>query len=387
MMAVTLTTAEKALKDIYLSVVTDQLNLNSNPLYNRIKTSTNYVSGKDVVKLVRVGVNGGVGAGSEDGNLPSASGNRYVRFQSPLKNLFGQLEISDKAVLASNASAGAFVNLLNDEMEGLLKASKYHFSRMLFGDGTGTLATAVNGGVDGVMVDSLTNLAEGMVVDVLDPATGLPIANGERRTITSITREVGHVTLVGSGTLNVSSGHLLALQGSYKHELTGLEALFQSGALYGVDRTANPWMKANKATVAAISDNEIQLQMDKIDERSGGAVDFIVCSYDVRRAYVNYLAQNSRNLDVLSLEGGHKAISFAGIPVYADRFCSPKTMYLLDTSAFALHQLCDWRWMEDTNGHILHQVNGKPMYTATLVKYAELMCDKPAAQAKLTFTA
>ena len=60
------------------------------------------------------------------------------------------------------------------------------------------------------------------------------------------------------------------------------------------------------------------------------------------------------------------------------------TMYLLDTSAFKLHQLCDWRYLENENGKILRQTQGKPTYTATLVKYCDLICSRPNGQAKLT---
>lgn len=42
------------------------------------------------------------------------------------------------------------------------------------------------------------------------------------------------------------------------------------------------------------------------------------------------------------------------------------------------------RWLEGEDGKVLKQVAGKPVYTATLVKYAELMCYRPCGQAKLT---
>ena len=35
------------------------------------------------------------------------------------------------------------------------------------------------------------------------------------------------------------------------------------------------------------------------------------------------------------------------------------------------------------DGKILKQVPGKPVYTATLVKYAELMCENPSGQGML----
>ncbi|MCL2433378.1 MAG: phage major capsid protein, partial [Clostridia bacterium] len=329
--------------------------------------------------------NGGIGAGTEVGDLPTATGNRYTQFNAKLKNLYGQIEISDKAMLASGNSAGAFVNLLNDEMEGLMKASKFNFGRMLFGDGTGTLTiTKTTTASNVVNVLNTYNLAEGMVVDILSTG-GAPIVNGQGRLIMNVDRTADTITLSGSDVVTTANNNRIVLQGSNNLELLGLGAIFQpSGSLYGVPRNVNSWMQPHSAiNTLAIDDQKIQTAIDTVEEKSGGEIDFIVCSYGVRRAYQAYLQETSRNIDVMNLQGGFKAISFAGIPIVADRFCPPGTMYLLDSSEFTLHQLCDWRWLEDGAGHILHQVSGTAKYTATLVKYAELMCDKPAAQACL----
>ena len=132
---VTTQSADSVLKSYYLGVVADQLNKEANTLLARIRQTTSDVWGRDVRKAVRIGVNGGVGAGTEEGALPAAGGNRYAQFVSTLKNLYGTIEISDKAIRASQSNEGAFVNLLNDEMEGLVKSSAYNFGRMLFGDG------------------------------------------------------------------------------------------------------------------------------------------------------------------------------------------------------------------------------------------------------------
>ena len=48
-------------------------------------------------------------------------------------------------------------------------------------------------------------------------------------------------------------------------------------------------------------------------------------------------------------------------------------MYLLNTDDFALHQLCDWKWLEGEDGKVIKQVADKPVYKATLVKYADLI--------------
>jgi len=382
-MPVNLTTANKALKEFYLSVVADQINLHTNPFYARVKQSENYVSGNRVVKLCRVGLNGGIGAGSETGNLPTSAGNNYVQFSTELKNLYGQITISDKAIQASANSSGAFVNLLTDEMESLLSAAKYNFSRMLYGTGEGVLTTTkANSNTTTLLVDDTTGLVEGLVIDLLS-SSGTPLTNGLARTIASVDRVAHSITLTGAAVTTTPSSQI-TVQGSLFNEITGLGAIFSSvGSLYG--QPIGGWLKPHsQSAVGAISDLKIQTAIDTVEGRSGSNVDFITCSYGVRRAYVQELAQKSRNLDVVKLDGGFTAISYAGIPVYADRFCPAGTMFLLDTSAFTLHQLCDWRWIENSNGQVLHQVSGTPYYTATLVKYAELMCDRPNAQAKLS---
>ena len=84
---VTMTSADSALKSYYLGAVSEQLNTAVNPLLAQIKQSTADVWGKEVRRLVQFGVNGGVGAGTEEGELPAANGNGYAQFVTTLKNL------------------------------------------------------------------------------------------------------------------------------------------------------------------------------------------------------------------------------------------------------------------------------------------------------------
>ncbi len=377
---VTTQTADNALKSYYLDIVSDQLNLSANPLLAKIGRTTADVWGKDVRKLVRYGVNGGIGAGTEEGALPSAGGNRYAQFTASLKNLYGTVEISDKAIRASANNEGAFVNLLNDEMEGLVKSSSFNFGRMLFGDGSGKLATVTLVSGTEYTVDSVIALAEGMIIDLY--ASGSAIATG--RTVVAVDRSAKKITLSGASVTGAKDA-VVVLQNSYGLELTGLGAIFSDSAtLYGVTRAGNPWMNPYTETaVGAITENKIQKAMDKVEENAGSAVNFIVCSWGVRRALINELSK-SRHTETLELEGGFRALSFNGIPVVADRFCPEGTMYLLNTEDFRLHQLCDWQWLEGEEGKILRQKAGKPVYTATLVKYAELICSRPCGQAKLS---
>ncbi len=381
---VTLTSADNALKTLYLGVVAEQLNTAVNPLLARIEQTSSDVWGKEIRKLAPFGVNGGIGAGSEDGELPAPAGNNYAQFVLTLKNLYGTIEISDKAIRASADSSGAFVNLLEAEMEGLIRASKFNFGRMLYGDGSGTLCkvTAVSG--NELTVDGVNNVMEGMVVDVIGNTGKTAVVSARR--VTNVDREGKKITLGGAAlTGTVTVGDLLTVQGSYNKELTGLGAIFGSSeTLYGLNRASNKWLTPYKKTETSLSDVIIQKAIDSLEEVAGSTADFIVCSGGVKRAYQDYLITNRTNIDVMNLQGGYKAISYNGIPVVSDRFVPAGTMYILNSADFHLHQLCDWRWLEGDGGRIIKQVPNKPVYTATLVKYADLICDRPIGQAMIS---
>lgn len=395
---VTLQNADKALKEVYLGVVSDQLNTSVNPLLARINQTTNDVWGSEIKKVAPYGLNGGVGAGTETGDLPIAGGNNYEQFTLALKNLYGKIEISDKAMRASLSSAGAFVNLLNAEMEGLIKASSFNLGRMLYADGTGKLCKIADNSATTVTVDSVKNLMEGMVVDIID-ASGNILTGGGAKRITSVDRANKKVTLSGvtltASTLKVTTSqttqYYLCVQGSFGKELTGLGAIFNNtGSIYGLSRETYGWLipymkdlKTGDGTVQ-INDVKIQTVLDTLEETFDSKVDFICCSSGVKRNYQDYFSQYRTNIDFTELNGGFKAISYNNIPIVSDRFIDDNTMFLLNTKEFNLHQLCDWKWLEGEDGRVIKQNFNKPTYSATLVKYADLICNKPGGQAKLT---
>ena len=152
-----------------------------------------------------------------------------------------------------------------------------------------------------------------------------------------------------------------------------------------MDKAQNSWLTPYvQKSVGEISELTIQTALDTIEERSGKGVNFIVCSWGVRRALQQLFSANRRSIDTMELSGGFKAMNYNGIPIVADRFCPEGTMYLLNTDDFTFHQLCDWQWLSDDDGRVLKQVAGKPVYTATLVKYADLICARPNGQGMLT---
>ena len=382
---ITIQTADNALKSFYLDAVTEALDLKANPLLAQIQKTSANVVGKDVKKLVRLGMSGGISAGTETGALPTASEAEKVVFTSTLKNLYGTIEISDKALRASASDEGAFVNILNDEMQTLIKSASLNFGRMLYGDGTANIAMIT--GVDTantLALDTLKYVMEGMFVDFYT-ADGKPVEGASGVKVLCVKH--GEDTVVFDKNIGetVNPGDFVYVHDSMDNEITGLGAIFGDDNLYGVDRTNKYLLKPYKKTaVGEISESIIQKAIDSIEERSGEKVNFIVCSWGVKRALAEYYREFKVMMPSVELAGGYKAVTFNGIPVVADRFCPVGTMYLLNTDAFKINQLCDWKWLEGEDGKILKQVPNKPVYTATLVKYAELMCEKPCAQGMLS---
>ena len=381
---ISISTADKVLKDYYLDVVSEQMNTSTSPFLAMVEKTSDYVFGKDVKKVVTHDLNGGVVAGSETGEVPVFPGNSYAEFTLPLKNLYGSIEISDKALRASENNSGAVVNLLNAEMEGLLKASKNNVARMLFGTGDTMLCTVSDNTADGVIVTDANPFYIGMYVEVHNPIGEVVSEIGVAKVV-SVDKENNIVVFDKDSTL-FSGSQTIHVYGASDSELTGLKAIFSNtGTLYGLSKAQNPWLIPYTKTVSGtLTISDIQKTLDTIEERSGEQADVIICSWAVRRVLQKLFAENKIATEPMVLDGGYKAISYNGIPIIVDRFCPNDTMYLLNSKDFKLHQLCDWQWLESEDGKILHKIPGKAAYSATLVKYADLLCERPCGQAKIS---
>lgn len=386
-MTVTMSTADHVLKTAYLDVVAEYLDYKANPFLAKIKKTTDNVYGKEIKKVVRRGINGAFSAGTEDGELPEATGTNFAEFILTLKNLYGTIEISDKAIRASQNKSGAITNILNDEMESLMKSAELNFSRMLFGNQSGVVATVTLMDYNKIYVDTVANIVPGMKIYFVKPDGRIvkeyPVeVLGVNKLENYIDFDMNKVLI---SDFNIDDK--LCIQSGYTNELTGLDSLFndQITHMYGLNKSDYPNLLAKTYySVGNITEMKIQKAIDEVEDSYGGKINFIVCSSGVKRALIEHMSTYKRNMDVLDLQGGYKTVSFNGIPVVSDRFCPSGTMYLLNTDDFAIHQLCDWEWLEGEDGKILKQLPNKPVYRATLVKYADLLCSRPWAQVKLT---
>ena len=380
---ITIQNADAALKDYYLEAVTAQLNDNISPFFSAIEKNTDNVSGKDVKLAVVRGFSGNVIAGAEDGDLPDPYKNRYANITVPLKNIYGTIEISDKAMRASRESSGAFVNLINAEMEGLVSSAQHNFRRMLFGDGSGKLCKVLTKESASVYtVDNVKEYFVGMQVDVYTLVNDLGTGCSGIY-ITAVDKENNKITF-NKDIMDSITGGAVYVHGSKDSELTGLGAIFNSKTLYGYSKEKDPYFAPYIADAdGELNEGVLSDVLDYMEENFNSKINAILCSYKTRKKIASLADSNRRVVNTIDVRTGYGAVSVNDVPVYADKYCPDDRIIFINSDDFALYQLCDWEWLEDEDGKILKQIPGKAAYSATLVKYAELVCRKPCGQAML----
>ena len=382
---VNMNTVSSALKNFYIMPLREDINLKADAFASRVmRTEDNIVGYNKIVRAALVGANGGAGAGSETGALPASGENQYVNLESDTKNLYGTLEISDKIVKsATGQNPGAFVNILQQEMDTLTRTLKWNLARQMYGDGSGKLATlgAASASATVTASSSTQYLLPGLKVDLF-AADGTAIAQGLR--VLDVNHLTGAIKL--SQAVTCAAGAYLTVQGSAGYELTGLGKLFGggSGTLYGLNRADYSWMNPyESAAFGAITESGLQKVIDHLEDSYNVTVDHINCGSDAYGHYLELMNQRRTICDATVLEGGHRALMFNGIPLTRSRFMPANAIDLYDTSLFTLDQVSDWEWIEGETQQVLHQKPGYPVYTATIAKYCDLMCALPGGIARL----
>ncbi len=374
----------ESLKLFYLPRLRYQLNEQASVFLAQLERDTENVVGKEIVMALRYGRVGGIGNRADDGTLPTPNSRKTKQAKWETKNLFARFQISDKTIRASRTNVGAFASMLETEISDCETDAKQDLSRQCLGDGTGLLATVT--AVDVVdpkiyTVDNITFFAEGMLLDVVDPASGTP-RNTDPVEVTIVDEANSKIT-INAAVSGAAANDELYIYGNKDMELTGIKAVFEAPTLYGLDRSVYQWLNATRVNVnGEISEVIIQQAIDDADRKAGANINFLYCSYGVRRAYQNLLTAQKQLVNTLELKGGWKALSYNGIPLMADKYVPAQKMYCLDLNDWKLYQMADYEWL-DEDGAMLHRVSDKPVWEATLIKYCDLGCQKPRGQVEL----
>ena len=386
---ITIQTAESALKNIYLDTVINDINTKTNPFLTMIAENTKEVATREARANIRYGNEGSVAASTEDGELPFGD-EQIVEAISPIKNLFGTFQITDKALRAAQNDPGAFTALLTGEMKNLIAQAQSNLNRMLYGNGNPYLAFTSN-----VCRTTNTivfperfskNIAVGTAFNVFD-AAGRKLNDSD----VTVASAPAAGTITFTGTINDSKQDRLYLYPTKLSDLevSGIDAVF-GDKIYGIDLSEHPAIAPLVVTedseqLRVLNEEELLKFFDQYEEHcQGNPADILLTHPNVRKAIFETLKDIRKNIDVTEIAGGFTGFSINGIPLYADVRCKGGTLYALSSDSFAMQQLCDWTWMTGDDGGLLKRQDTRAAYTATLVKYAELICEKPFLQGKVT---
>lgn len=374
--------AAEALKFWYLDGLTEQMN-NATPLLAQLERDTASVQGSQIVMALRYGRNGGVGNRRDDGDLPTPNARKTKQAKWETKNLFGRIMITDKTMRASRSDRGAFVSLLEAELEDCMTDARDNLGRQAHGDGSGVLATCTaQTAVTTLVLNSVQMFAEGMLIDIINgPDGAVKQAAREVLVVDDINSSIG----ISGAAVTTLVTDQIAVNGSYGLEITGLTSVFTpNNTLYGVNRATEKWF--NPTIIPAggeISEVLLQKGDDEVDRKAGGKIDFYSASYGVARAYQNLLIATKQTVEVMKLKGGYDVLTYNGRAFTRDKYAASGTLHGLDLNSWRMYEMMGFDWL-DEDGNVLSRVAGKPAWEATLANYCDLGCNKPRGNFKMT---
>lgn len=389
----TISILEEALKTYYLDPLVESIDKGSGPVLAKIEKNSDNIVANEIRFALQYGRHGGIGARGEDENLPEASPRMYKQGVCVPKNLFGRIAFSDKLMKTSKNNKASFVDQVSRQMEDITVDARDMMRRNIMGSSSGVMGIVDTSGATGVMEvpvkGNIKAFYPGHIVDIFSVSSSNVVTpKVTKQKIVDVDYAAGKIKFASNVTC--AAGDLITLAGNYNKELIGLgEIMTPDTVIYGVDRAANKWYnpriydKAQGSTPQAFSSMYLQEAIDDINDFTGRKPDFITCNAGVQRAYINEQNTYKRNLEYMKVDGGVELISYNKTAISQEKYMPEGTIYLLDTSYFTLAQLGDWDWM-DADGAILHRNDNKAAYEATLVKYCELICKMPSAQAKIT---
>ena len=388
----TLTTLENALKTYYLAPIIKQLDEGSGPVLAAVEKGSKYIVGNKFKFPLQYGRSGGVGARAEDGDLPTPSARNYAQGEALSKNLYARFSLTDKMIRTSKDNKASFVNQVDEMMNNLVVDGNDMLRRNMVGTSSGVMGQ-VNANVSSATsfvlkagTGSINAFYPGQFIDIGTVASSTLTKKVDAGEIVDVDYETGTITLSVAATL--AANDYIYLAGNFNNELTGIEDIMTATTIYGINRSTNSWFKptvydkSSSGTAQALDSMWIQEAFDGIDARVGEKPNFIVCNYGVQRAFIDEQNTYKRNIEYMKVNGGYDLASYARVPISVEKYMKPGVIDIINTKWLYLGRLSDWDWM-DLDGAILHRIANKAAYEGSLVEYAELLCTKPAAHARI----
>lgn len=381
MAGATLATLSAILKDYYLPPVVDQLN-NEVLLLQRLEKRDQELFGNQAIVPLHTGRSGGIGARPESGALPAPGNQVYKKAVYDLKYLYGRVRVTGPSMAKTASEAGAFLQVLKSELDGIRNDLRKDVSRQVYGDGTAIVAaTAVNTAVNTLTLSSDEPIRHGflyvgMVVDIGTSAAPTGVASA--RTITAINVATPSITIDGAAVTTAATDRVFrsgaAGASSTVYEIdAGLQKLVSTAAntVGGINAATDTiWDNARDTTGGALA-LDTMMKAFNTQRISGGNLSAIITSFGLQRAFFNLLQSKVQYVTPTKLAGGFQSLEFMGMPLIADIDAPFGKMFFLDESTLKVFSNRDWHFL-DEDGNVLKWNNGYDEWEAVLARYMNL---------------
>jgi hypothetical protein len=380
-------TLSGVLKDIYSGPVVEQLN-NEVLLTQRLDRDNQNFVGNQIVYSVHKQRSSGVFARGENVAFANPGAQLYAKPVYNIQALYGRVRLTGLGRVKTASDAGAFLKVLEGEVNGIKNDLKMDLARQLYGDGTARICsgaaaaaviitTATIAGVSSSEPIRKGELYIGMRIDIGTVAAPTTVAAG--LDITDLSVANGTITVSG-GNITVTAGtHFIFREGNAfaggNYEVSGLKQLLPTtaGSFGGIDASAagNSWWDNQR-----INGNG-SLTLDQLTQAyntvlvAGGDVSAMIASPGIQRALFNLLQSQVRYTEPLVLAGGFKALEYMGQPFIADRQAPFGTVFFLDEDYLKIVDAGDWDWLNE-DGNLLKWVVGFDAWEAVLARYMNL---------------
>jgi hypothetical protein len=357
--------------------------------------STHIAANGQITFAPQYGRSGGVGFRTDDGAMPKQNPRKVKQVTMDVRNIFGHIQLTDKAIKTTRAGAAAFAPVLENELASLKIDCMEAVARSFFGDGTGLLGITTGAVASHVITlaakSDAINFAEGMYIDSF---TSGAVAHDSCLEVTAVDWDAGTVTVTGDAT--TITGDYLYAYGSKDLEFRGLKTYRNTNtSLYSLTRATYPFLKIGEKDQAnaEISPLAIWSMIRARENKSGHKIDHLLCSDGVIGAYSNVIIATSVLVNTTELVSGVKgptgmkfpAFDFGGrvLPLVPEKYCAPGELWGMPQKDWACYQAADWDWVSDNGGSVLQGISGFAAFEAKLAKYADWGCLAPQATFRL----
>lgn len=391
----TLTRIGGLLKNVYGGLET-QFNRKAQT-YEIFEKTTEKLGGDHFEMAARVGGNtAGIGARLSDDPTPTPSRQNIQKFQVFDRMVEGVINVYEKDVENTEGNARAFVNHLDDEIENMVVDLTWHQNIMLFGDGSGTLASVnANTSSTTTFVAATGSTFGKFGVKYLRVGDAIDIWSSDGNTQRNSTSAILSITGINpvtqtvtvSAAQSLTAGDIIVRNGSLNKEFQGLYLASDNSTsvtFQGLSRNTYPQIQGTviPANGNGLTESHLQQLDTQIPARSGLELDFIVSGEAQLNAYVGLGQGLKRYQNTNKLDRGFTELEYNGTPLRKDTFCHPQFVYGMNKGTVKKGVVSPLKWSE-MDGHILKKVPGFLKYEAVAREIGNWLFEVPSAVGRI----